>query len=197
MKTKLLYTLLLSALILLWAIGFWVGAIYTSSTSPPAKYLYFYISSPPRVIETVKTITETEYVQVPYEVKVPVIKYVDVEKVVKVPVYLELTDWQSLDELKTFLSDYRSEIVIPLQAGRDGTFNFDGQCVAYAMGLRDLAVKYGKNIEMSVVTPSEYYRVFKSRKSSYHMVNSVVINQTDIYYIDAETGDIGKVGYIP
>lgn len=105
-------------------------------------------------------------------------------------------DWASLDELKKFVKDHKAEMVVKLLPGKDGIAQFDGQCVGAAMGWRDLAELYGKNLNIQIVSPAEYERAFKKKMSDYHAVVSAIIAQKDIYYFDSKDPEYIMLGAV-
>jgi len=150
-----------------------------------------------------------EYVEVPVEkvvtktIYVPDTHYITQEvpvvltrKVVKqVPV--ELQDWQALDEVREFLSDHGDEIVVHLQAGRDGEYGLTGACSGWAIGLRELGAKYGKNIEVTRMTGNEYKKWFGKNIGASHYFNLVIVGQKDTWVIEPQTFEMKLVTYIP
>lgn len=117
---------------------------------------------------------------------------------VEVPV--ELEDWDSLAELREFVEEHNDEVVVQAQAGKDGVTQFSGQCVGFAMGWRDLAVEYGRNMEICNVSPYEYRRVFNKYPSggriNHHAVIMAIVDYS-LYYMEPENGEIRLASHIP
>ena len=123
-----------------------------------------------------RTTRETEYVfiELPPEVR-------EVTKeVIKQP---RLSDWSSLEEIQTFLKEHGDERMVELIAGESGRIGLSGICVPSTQSLRDLAEKYGKNIEIQALRPLDYYQVFKRSVKSSHAV-AAAYTDTDVYFIE-------------
>ena len=116
--------------------------------------------------------------------------------IVYVEMSIELEDWDSLAELREFVAVHEDEVAIQAQAGKDGVVQFSGQCVGYAMGWRDLAVEYGKNMEICNVSPREYQRVFNRTNKNHHAVIMALVDY-NLYYMEPDNGEIRLASYIP
>ena len=152
---------------------------------------------------------EGELVQLNYELaeereKPPV--FVDVPitvtEIERVVVNREYEDWDSLDELKQFIAEHEDEVATQALRGRDGVIQFSGQCVGWAMGWRDMAAEYGKNLEVNKVTPIEYRRVFSKyppggSRVNHHAVLLAIVDEADLYFIEPENGEIRLASYVP
>ena len=100
-----------------------------------------------------------------------------------------LDDWESLDQLKKWLSlDDTSEHRY-FKAG----LAFNKQCVRQAEQLRDNASADGKHIEITVLSPREHLRIFGTAKKAYHAVG--MANVDGFYYVIEPTTDMVKKAY--
>jgi len=105
----------------------------------------------------------------------------------------QLTDWQSMDELKEFLDEDDTDRHRFIKLNSDGRGKFNKSCVDLAEHLRDKATEYGKHLEVLVITTGEYNRVFGKSKSAYHAINLARIG--DYYYAIEPDNDIVKKAY--
>ena len=151
--------------------------------------------------ETEYKALELKYIQARNKPPVFVDKIVTETEIVIETEYVEVRqdneDWDNVAELKEFIAEHKSEFVVVLQAGEDGIAQFDGQCVGVAIGWRELAGNYGKNLEVITVSPSEYYRVFGRAIKEYHAILMAIIKNGDLLYYEPGTGEIKKASYVP
>jgi len=138
-------------------------------------------------------------IPVPYKVEVPITKYVEKEVEVIKEVPLELEDWSSLEELKQFLKEHGDELVIYALPGKDGIIQFEDQCVGFAVGCRELAAKYGKNLEVQSLNHMEYKRIFdrELKGNKYHAVCMAIVSDSELYYIEPYDFLVRFGSYIP
>ena len=138
-------------------------------------------------------------VPVPYKVEVPITKYVEKEVEVIKEVPLELEDWSSLEELKQFLEEHGDEFVVHALAGKDGVFQFENQCAGFAVGCRELAAQYGKNLEIQNLNHMEYKRIFdrELEANKYHAVCMAIVSDSELYYIEPYDFLVRLGCYIP
>ncbi len=192
------------AFILIFLVGIVVGQKTDSllqqevEAAQPKEYIY---------IERVeyREVPVVEYreipleIPVPYKVEVPITKYVEKEVEVIKEVPLELEDWSSLEELKQFLKEHGDELVIYALPGKDGIFQFEDQCVGFAVGLRELAAQYGKNLEIQVLIHMEYKRIFEREleANKYHAVGMAIVSNSELYYIEPVDFLVRLGSYIP
>lgn len=142
--------------------------------------------------------TITEYV----EVEKPVTKYVIVEKpiyierivevetikeveiIVEVPI--ELRDFESVEELREWLT-------------KECTFTLSGKdidCDNYALELQQRGLKDGYLLNFEAILPDEYNKLFKKLKiDGLHAMNSAIIGNT-FYYIEPQTREIAWGGFL-
>lgn len=178
------------------ALSFWAG-MYSSTPEVQVVIEERVVALPPEVV-FVPSKPKIKYVEVHWSHPVEIVKEKEVEviKEVKVEVPMENEDWDSLEELKDFLTEHEDEFFVQALAGKDGIFQFSGQCVGYAIGLREVAASYGKNLEIQCLSPSEYRRIFGKRKDTHHAVNMAIVGY-ELYYIEPEDRTVRLGGYIP
>ena len=110
---------------------------------------------------------------------------------IEVPV--ELEDWESLDELKQFIKVDDSDHHVYLTANSDGEIKLYDFCVSQAEHLRDEAAKVGKNLEVQVLSPQEYRRIFGSKLTYFHAVCMARVD--NLYFCIEVQNDILKEAY--
>jgi len=144
-----------------------------------------------------KVVTKTIYVPDTHYItqEVPVVLTREVVK--QVPV--ELQDWQTLEEVKEFLVDRDDELIVHLQAGRDGKYGLTGACSGWAIGLRELGAKYGKNIEVIRMTGNEYKKWFGNGVGSNgdHYLNMAIVGQSETWVIEPQNFEMRLPTYVP
>ena len=77
---------------------------------------------------------------------------------------VQLSDWESVEELNTFLD--LSIIRLVFISGD----SFDGQCEDAAFALRDAAERQGKRLETEILTRAECYRYQEHLDIPYEMI---------------------------
>ena len=122
-------------------------------------------------------------------------------KVVEIPVVTEipqeLEDWESLDELTSFLAEHEAEVPVIGIAGKDGIVQFDNLCLGWAMGWRDYAAQQGKNLEITALTPEEYEYWFGRDMDYNHVILLAVVDKYNIHYIEPQTLEVIHMGFVP
>ena len=109
-------------------------------------------------------------VEVPVYIEVPVTESITVEKIVEVPVYVEKIievkvlprQFQSLSELDEWLKKIQILLI-------------SGDCDDFALHLQNRALEDGYLMNFEVIQPDEYGRYFKGQVVSFHAINSVII----------------------
>jgi len=106
--------------------------------------------------------------------------------------YEKLHDWNSVEELKTFLEQDDTDRHINLIAGADGIIRFDGQCEDRAFQLRDRAEAIGKRLETEILDRNEYYKWYRVwiPTNTYHVINKGVIGDNEWWYVEPSTDKI-------
>jgi len=123
-------------------------------------------------------------------------------KVVEIPVVTEipqeLEDWESLDELTSFLAEHEAEVPVIGIAGKDGIVQLNNfLCLGWAMGWRDYAAQQGKNLEITALTPEEYEYWFGRDVDYNHIILLAVVGKYNVYYIEPQTLEVIHMGFVP
>ena len=109
----------------------------------------------------------------------------------------ELTDWDNIVEVRAFFNTYDDELVVGYIAGRDGIYQLNEQCVAYAIAWRNLAALKGKNLEIQVITPSVYNTTFDNRDiRKNHAILLAIVGGYKLYYIEYKPLEIRLAGSV-
>ena len=106
-----------------------------------------------------------------------------------VEVPMELSDWESLEELENFLAEDDTDH----HRYFTGVALFEGFCVSQAEHLRDEAAKIGRNLEVIPIYPKEYLRVFKTRRKEYHAICMARVDHS--FYLVEPDNDVVKRAY--
>ena len=109
-----------------------------------------------------------------------------------------LSDWESVEELKTFLEEDNTDskvYLVPKKVGNawvfDLTMNYD--CEDRAFHLRDVAESKGKRLSVELLYHTEYFRWYgRVSKYRYHAINKAFIGN-EVRFVDPETDRIWKV----
>lgn len=104
-------------------------------------------------------------------------------------------NWTDTEELKEFLETY-NEGGGHYKLDEDGSLPSAGACVYAAEYIRDKASKIGRHLEVLVMSPQEYEKVFGTTKDSYHAVGLVRIGN-HYYCIEPKTNTVRKAYRIP
>lgn len=151
--------------------------------------------------------TVTEYVEIDVPTFVPiekpqkiinVIEPVYIEKPVKVTheVPIELTDWESAEELQAFLEADDTDRRISLTTDNTGLVKFSGQCEDYALQLRDGAMTIGRHLSIQVLHPEEFKKWYpNSKESAYHAICLARIGN-EFWYIEPSTDECWLALYL-
>lgn len=95
----------------------------------------------------------------------------------------ELRNFNSTRELMTFLTIDQTN----LEALRYDESN--NNCVHISLKLQERARRSGYIMNVLVISPEEYYRLFGKRLSTNHMICSTLI-ENSIYYIEPQTNQV-------
>lgn len=110
-----------------------------------------------------------------------------VTKEVLVPVEapIELRNFESLEELRTWLGEERHFVLFG-----------DLKCDGYALWLQKKALEDGYLMSFEAINPTEYNRLFqRMRIDELHAIDSVIIGK-EFYYIEPQTMEIALGGYL-
>ncbi len=137
-------------------------------------------------------------VEVPSPPEIRIIKGDVVEKEVVVEKFVELSDWESPEELAAFLAEDNTDSIIRLQANADGVIKFDGQCEVTAKQLRTNAAARGKRLDIYPMHRAEYHKWYDTRieDNHYHVVLLAIVGNNEFYYyVDQDTDKIWLAHY--
>lgn len=110
---------------------------------------------------------------------------------------IELRDFESIEELETWLEDDDTDSHIILIADEEGYVSFEGVCEDYAIQLMDRAIADGFKMSFYVMDRQEYYQHFKkwTPKGRLHAVNLVIIGN-EIYLIEPQSDEYWLKAYL-
>ena len=165
----------------------WFFIIMAIILAGGAFYLGLNWQKPQAEVEVVvitKTLTEYVTERVDHYVSYPV--RVPVEVIKEVVVFRELTDWDSIEELVTFLEQDDTDQRIVLKAGDDGIIKFNGQCEDYALQLRNRAMAQGKYLSIIVI---------EVEGNRYHALCMARIGN-EFWYIEPQTDECWLFCYL-
>ena len=96
-----------------------------------------------------------------------------------------LEDWESIEELASFLEKDDTDSHIVLVAGKDGVVRFNNQCEDRAIQLRDRAMQQGKYLALVPLHRNEYHKWYGKwiKPDHYHMICGAVIGE-EFYYVE-------------
>jgi hypothetical protein len=101
------------------------------------------------------------------------------------------SDFQSVEELKEFLSQDNTNNHIYLKANSSGVVRLDGVCNEEFMQLRDRAQEKGKYLGICIVSRLEYYKITHRimDEGQYHTMAMAIIGR-EYYLIEPKTDEI-------
>jgi len=116
---------------------------------------------------------------------------------------VQLTDWESVEELEGFLENDDTDSVIRLVAGADGNVNFNGQCEDRAFQLRGSAESICKRLETEILNKTEcikYQQYYKGNPYNLpagggHMICKAIIGN-DVYFVEPSNDAIWLAYYL-
>jgi hypothetical protein len=159
--------------------------------------VYFTVPVKAEPLTVVKEVYVTEIVEVPTYIEVPVevIREVEIIKTVEVVKQVEtvniietnkLRDWNSVEELKTWLD---KNFTIIYKQDSSGVIDFAkptvNHCVDYAQRLQYLASRDGYFLSLALVKDGQYYftQVLDAKLYYAHMGNFAVVGNEG-YFVD-------------
>jgi hypothetical protein len=153
----------------------------------------------------------TEYINVPQYVEKIVTKITTIEKIVtqnvtvEVEVPIVLSDWNSIEELKTFLANDTSDSHVYLTVD-NGVASFNGICEHRAFKLRDNALEIGKRLDTEILTKEECFKYqeclgFSTQtlnelpdNNGHYIVKAIVGNE--IWFIEPSNDNVWLCYYV-
>ena len=102
---------------------------------------------------------------------------------------IETEDWESVEELRTFLVEDDTDSRIHIKLGESGVVFLNSVCEYRAMQLRNRAEKIGKNIEVLPISPDEYEKWYGEEVEHYHMIGGAIVGN-EYWYIEPSTDEI-------
>ncbi len=166
---KLMFPLLSVLLLALWPAAFAYDNAVAEQETVQAEV------AQPSLLQASSAVNNTEYRYIKHYVDREVIKEVVVEKPV------ELREFTSLEELKTWLAEDDTDRYVYLFAGEDGLARQSDEydCDDYALQLQRRAARSGFLTSVTII----------KKGGVPHMINLVCIGN-DIYYVEPQTDEV-------
>ncbi len=151
---------------------------------------------PPQVV--IKEVPIEVIKEVPVEVVKEVLVPVVEEVIEQVPV--SLTNWESLEELKSFLEVDDTNSTIILTAGATGVVTFSGQCEDFAFQLRGRAEELGKYLDTQILSRTDCLKysnylptgIYSLGLNDGHYINKAIISN-EVWYVEPQNDKVWKV----